>query len=354
MKYGDLNKLLKTTDAFKELGSNSAQMVTQILCSTWKSFLIAVKDYTKNPSKYLGKPKIPGYKNKEGRFTCTLTNCQTRIINGYLHFGLKRLHPYNKLIKTKVTGHHLSTRIVPSGGCYILEIIYEKEIQQLDLNKNNIAAIDLGVNNFVTMVNNIGVKPIVINGRGIKSYNQYWNKKVSDCKSTLKKTNGLDWSRRLQTLTDKRNFKMEYFMHCASKYVVNYCIASNIGMVVIGKNRDWKQNCKMNKTNNQNFYQIPYNKFIDKLKYKCNIIGIKVLEVDESYTSGTSFMDNEQPVKVNYNKKRRTFRGLFISNTGIKINADINAGYQIMKKAFPHAFAKGIEGVHLHPMIINI
>ena len=92
MKYGDLNKLLKHTDAFKELGSNSSQMITKILCKNWKSFLISVKDYTKNPSKYLGKPRIPSYKKKDGRFTCTLTNLQTQIKDGCVYFAFKRLH----------------------------------------------------------------------------------------------------------------------------------------------------------------------------------------------------------------------------------------------------------------------
>lgn len=124
-KYGDLNKELKSTDAFKELGSNSAQMVTKILCKSWKSFLVAVKDYTLHPEKYLGKPKIPAYKKKDGRFICTLTNMQTHIKDGYLYFAFKRMKPYNNLIKSNVKGHHLSTRIIPKGGCYIIEIVYE-------------------------------------------------------------------------------------------------------------------------------------------------------------------------------------------------------------------------------------
>jgi putative transposase len=354
MKYGDLNKILKKTDTFKELGSNSAQMVTQILCKSWKSFLVAVKDYAKNPDKYLGKPRIPGYKKKDGRFICTLTNCQTRIIDGYLHFGFKRLHPYNKMFKTKVDGYHLSTRIVPSGGCYVLEIVYEKEIEQLDLNKNNIASIDLGVNNFVTMVNNIGIKPIVINGRGIKSYNQYWNKQIAKYRSVLKKTNKLDWSKRLQRMTDKRNFKMDYFTHCASKYLVWYCINNDIGTIVVGKNNRWKQESKMSTTNNQKFIQIPYDLFIKKLKYKCEEIGINIIENEEGYTSGTSFLDNEEPIKSNYNKSRRIHRGLFESNNGIKINADCNGAYQIMRKVFSNVNANEIVDVHLHPVIINL
>lgn len=352
-KYGDLNKELKYTDAFKELGSNSAQMVTKILCKNWKSFLVAVADYTKNPDKYFAKPKIPRYLKKNGRFVCTLTNWQTQIHDGYLYFAFKRLKPFNNMFRTKVTGYHLSTRIVPKGSCYVLEITYRKETEQLNLDRNRIVSIDLGVNNFVTMVNNIGEKPIVINGKGIKSYNQYWNKEISKYRSIAKKVNGLDWTKRLQRLTTKRNFKMEYFMHCASKYVINYCIENNIGTIIVGKNDKWKQECDMSRFVNQNFVQIPDELFIDKLKYKSEEIGIDFIENEEWYTSGTSFLDNELPVKENYNKNRRVHRGLFVSNTGIKINADVNGAYQIMRKVFSNV-TNEIVGVHLHPVIINI
>ena len=257
------------------------------------------------------------------------------------------------MFRTNVTGYHLSTRIVPKGGCYVLEIIYHKETEQLNLDRDRIVSIDLGVNNFVTMVNNIGKQPIVINGKGIKSYNQYWNKEISKYRSVAKKVNGLDWTKRLQRLTTKRNFKMEYFMHCASKYIINYCVENNIGTIVIGKNDKWKQECDMSRFVNQNFIQIPDELFIDKLKYKSEEIGINVIENEERYTSGTSFLDNELPIKENYNKNRRVYRGLFVSNTGIKINADVNGAYQIMRKVFSN-FTNEIVGVHLHPVIINI
>ena len=352
-RYGDLNKELKHTDAFKELGSNSAQMITKILCKNWKSFLIAVKDYTKNPNKYFAKPKIPKYLKKDGRFVCTLTNLQTQIHDGYLYFAFKRLKPFNNMFRTKVTGYHLSTRIVPKGGCYILEIVYKTEPQQMNLDKNRIISIDLGVNNFVTMVNSIGEKPIVINGKGIKSYNQYWNKEIAKYRSITKAANNLDWTKRLQKLTDKRNFKMDYFMHCASKLIINYCIEHNVGTIVVGKNNKWKQECDMSKFINQRFVQIPYEIFIDKLHYKCENIGIQFIENEESYTSGTSCLDNELPIKENYNKDRRIHRGLFVSNKGIKINADVNAAYQIMKKVFSN-ITNEIVGEHLHPVIINL
>ena len=352
-KYGDLNKELKHTNAFKELGSNSAQMVTKILCKNWKSFLVAVKDYTKNPDKYFAKPKIPKYLKKDGRFVCTLTNWQTQIHDGYLYFAFKRLKPFNNMFRTKVTGYHLSTRIVPKGGSYILEIVYKTKPQQMNLDKNRIASIDLGVNNFVTMANNIGEKPIVINGKGIKSYNQYWNKEIAKYRSIAKTANNLDWTKRLQKLTDKRNFKMDYFMHCASKWIINYCIEHNVGTIVVGKNNKWKQECDMGKFINQRFVQIPYEMFISKLRYKCEDFSIQFIENEESYTSGTSCLDNELPVKENYNKDRRIHIGLFVSNKGTKINADVNAAYQIMKKVFSN-ITNEIVGEHLHPVIINL
>jgi putative transposase len=354
MKYGDLNKLLKTTDAFKELGSNSSQMVTKILCQNWKSFLVSVKDYTKNPNKYLGKPKIPAYKKKDGRFICTLTNWQTQIKDGYVYFAFKRLNKYSNMFKTQITGHHLSTRIIPQGDCYVLELIYEKDIEQKEFNQDNIASIDLGLNNFITMVNNIGKQPIVINGKGIKSYNQYWNKEIAKYKSIAKKTNNLDWTKKLQQLTTKRKHKLDYFMHCTSKYVVDYCVKNNIGTLVIGKNKEWKQESNMNKISNQKFIYIPYEVFINKITYKCEESGIKLIFTEESYTSGTSFLDNEEPIKSNYNKSRRVHRGLFKSNNGKIINADVNGAYQIMRKVFSNVNNNEIVGIHLHPIVINI
>ena len=354
-KYGDLNKELKHTEAFMELGSNAAQMVTKALCKSWKSFLVSVKDYTIHPEKYLGKPKIPAYKKKDGRFVCTLTNMQTKVKDGYLYFAFKRMKEYNNLIRTKVTGHHLSTRIVPKGGCYIIEIVYDDEKQcKNNLDRNRIASIDLGVNNFVTMVNNIGESSIVIQGKGIKSYNQYWNKKVSNLKSIAKTVNGSDWTKQMQNLTNKRYFKMESFMHCSSRWIVNDCVKHNIGTLVIGKNDGWKQKSDMPKIINQSFTQIPYENFIQKLEYKCVETGIVLVKTEEAYTSGTSFLDNELPVKENYNKSRRVYRGLFKSNNGEYINADVNGAFQIMRKVFSNVKANEIVGAYSHPVIINL
>lgn len=282
-----------------------------------------------------------------------MTNMQSKIKDNYLYFAFKPFKPFNNLIRTNINGKHLQTRIVPKGDCYILEIIYEtKDVAEKEFN-GRIVGIDLGVNNFVTMTNNIGIKPIVINGRGIKSINHFYNKQLAKYRSLAKTNNNLDWTKRLDRINMKRYNKIEYFIHCASKSVVNYCEALDINTIVIGLNKTWKQECKIQKET-QNFIQIPYDNFIKKLKYKCELKGIKLIITEESYTSGTSFIDNELPIKENYNKSRRIKRGLFISNNGIKINADVNGSYQIIKKVFPNAFANGIKGVYFHPLVINV
>ena len=354
IKYNNLTKELKHSEPFKDLGSNSAQHTLKMLDKSWKSFFISLKDYSKNPSKYLGRPKPPKYKDKNGRHICVLTNMQSQIKDGYLYFAFKFLKPYNNVIKTKIQGKHLQTRIIPKGSCYVLEIVYEVEIQELKPFNNRIIGIDLGVDNFATLTNNVGVQPIVINGKPIKSINQYYNKKRAKLQSDLMKRHNKHWSNRLDKLQLKRDNKIDYFIHCASKSVVNYCIGLDIDTVVIGLNKTWKQESKMIKSANQNFISIPYNNFIDKLRYKLEEVGISLITTEESYTSGCSFLDDESLTKDNYNKTRRIKRGLFKSNKGILINSDVNGGYNIIKKVFPDAFVDGIKGVGLHPIRVNV
>lgn len=143
-------------------------------------------------------------------------------------------------------------------------------------------------------------------------------------------------TKRILSLHQKRNNFIHNFMHQASKKTVDYLVANNVKYLVIGKNKNWKQNSKLSKKVNQTFIQIPYAKYIDLLTYKAQEKEMIVYHTEESYTSGTSFIDNEQPIPDFYNKSRRKHRGLFLSNNGTKINADVNASYQISKKVFKH------------------
>ena len=230
-----------------------------------------------------------------------------------------------------------------------MEIVYEIEVPDCNETLDKIATIDIGVDNFITMVNNIGEQPIVVKGGVIKSVNQYYNKQKAKLQAELKVVNKKDWSKRLQKLTDKRYEMIKYQMHCISKYVVDWCVLYNIDTLIVGHNDDWKQyNQGM-----QNFTYIPYDVFIQMINCKCENNGIKLIVHEESYISGTSFVDGEEPIKENYDKSRRIRRGLFVGNNGIQINADVNGAYQILKKVIPNAFANGIEGAGLHPLTIK-
>lgn len=352
--YKELTYEIKHSEPFKDLGSNSAQHTLKMLDKCWKSFFVSIKDYSKNPKKYLGKPKPPKYKDKNGRYVCVLTNMQSQIKDGYLYFAFKYLKPCNNLIKTKMQGKHLQTRIIPKGSCYILEIVYEAEDIELKPFNNRIIGIDLGVDNLATLVNNVGAKSIVINGRPIKSINQYYNKKKAYIQSSLKKRHNMNWGNSLNRLQMKRDNKIDYILHCASKSIVNYAEGLNIDTIIIGLNKKWKQKSKMSRVSNQNFILIPYEKLIKQIQYKAEDKGIEVIITEESYTSGCSFLDEEEICKDSYNKSRRIKRGLFKSNKGIVINADVNGAYNIIRKVFPNVFADGIEGVDLHPIRVTV
>ena len=178
--------------------------------------------------------------------------------------------------------------------------------------------------------------------------------KKAKLQSELKAKHNKDWSNKLQQLTQKRSNKIDDYMHNASRFIIDYCIKNDFDTIVIGKNDGWKQKSQLSKKVNQSFIQIPFESLINKIQYKAENVGIKVIITEESYTSGTSFLDSELPNKENYNKSRRIKRGLFKNNNNRLINADLNASYQIIKKVLPNAFADGIEGVGLHPIRINV
>ena len=350
IKYNKLDKLLQQTDAYKELMSQPAQCTLQAVDRNWKSFFVAIKDWSKHKEKYLGRPKLPKYKDKNGRFIWFIKNNSCYFDGDCIRFRVKRLQGYT--FKTNAQGRLICIRFVPKGSNYIMEVVTEIEVPDIvESESNRMASIDLGVNNFATLTNNIGQQPIIINGKIIKSINQYYNKQKAKLQSDLMKRNKQHWSKALDTLTFKRNNRVKNYIHNSSKCVVDWCIENGIDTLVCGLNKTWKQECSMGDKNNQNFTYLPYDMFIHQLEYKCENVGIKFLTHEESYTSGTSFLDGEFPCKENYDKSRRIQRGLFQSSDRL-INSDVNGSLQILRKAFPNAFSYGIEG-NLTPLIIN-
>ena len=354
INYYDMNKELKTHENYKLCMSQPANCTLRLLDKNWKAYFIAIKDWQKHPDKYLGMPKLPKYLKKDGRFPWMIPNnsCLYNYEKGEVYFRLNILKGYS--FKCRCIGRLIQVKFIPRGTCYVMEIIYETEVPDTKDESNRIASIDLGVDNLVTMTNNIGLNPIIINGKGIKSINQYYNKRLAKEKSLLKLRHNRDWSKKLDSISFKRGQRIKNYMHNTSAYVVGWCMENNIDTLVVGKSKEWKQNASMSKRNNQKFVDIPYQMLLQQLKYKCENYGINYIETEESYSSGTSFFDNEEPTEQNYNISRRIKRGLFKTNSGMLVNSDVNGSLQIMMKVFPNAFngRYGIEGV-LTPLIIN-
>jgi len=246
-------------------------------------------------------------------------------------------------------------RIVPKLDSYVIEIVYNVgDVKEKEDNKKY-CGVDIGLNNLATLSSNDReYKAKIINGRPLKSINQYYNKKLAYYKSILEKRNGKKSSNRTSRLTNKRNNKVNDYLHKASRYIVNDLVNSGINTIVIGNNKEWKQEINIGSKNNQNFVSIPHSTFIQKIEYKARLEGIRVIITEESYTSKCSFLDLEEMVKKEVYLGKRVKRGLFVSSKGVKINADLNGSYNIIRKVSSEAFADGIEGLAVNPFVYTI
>ena len=362
LRYMEVEKLVKTDLKYPDYWewnlANSGQQVLRQLDKNWKSFFNSIKDWAQHKDKYLGKPKLPKYLKKDGLCEFALTTQQVKLKHDNLiHFPKSMLGFVIKpqFIYDERFVQFNQCRIVPKNDRIVVELIYTISIENKPLEIGKIGSIDLGIDNFVTFVDNLGSKPIIINGKGLKSCNKYYNELISKTKSELDlNKNKQKYSHKLHSIINKRNDRIKHYMHRTSRYIVNLCQSLNITTLIIGKNDNWKQDSNMGKVTNQTFTQIPYQMLIQDLTYKCQEVGMHLILTDEMYTSGTSFLDNELPIKEYYNKKRRIHRGLFKSNKGKLINADVNASYQIMKKVFRDVEIPTDRGFVLNPVRVNI
>ena len=215
------------------------------------------------------------------------------------------------------------------------------------------AVIDVGLNNLAAVTSNqVGFRPLLVNGRPLKSINQYYNKERARLQSQLPE--GQFTSKRLERLTNQRNRQIQHFLHVASKLIVAELVKQGIGKLIIGKNDGWKQNIEMGKRNNQQFVQVPHARFIQMLTYKATEQGIEVILTEESYTSKCSLLDNEPLEKRDHYLGKRIKRGLFRASDGRCINSDINGSGNIIRKVVPNAFADGIEAIVVSPLRVEI
>jgi transposase, IS605 orfB family len=352
----DLMGLLakENQDDYRALSAQTAQQIIQLLYRNWKSYFQSLKSYQKDKSKFNGRPRIPKYKprGEKGHYVAFFTNQQIKLNNGEIVFPkLVKLKP----IRTKASSIE-QVRIVPASACFIVEVVYEKEIIPAETIDGSVASIDLGINNFVTFLDNQGYQPFIINGKGAKAYNQYYHKEKARLQSELKQ--GKYYSKNIQLLGLRRANFMQNFLHQSSSIVIKALKERKISTLVIGLNEDWKQKTNIGKANNQNFLSLPHRKLIDQLVYKCEEVGIEVILTEEAYTSKIDHFVEEPMCRQAKYLGKRIHRGLFRSSTGILINADLNGALGIMRKVFPEkalAIAELIRnsGVAFTPIIVH-
>lgn len=300
------------------LPAKVSKMTQMLLDKNFKSFFGGLK------SEKVKTAKIPNYLPKDGRQVVTYS----KQALSFKKKGYVRLSKTDIFIKTNKVNIQF-VRLVPKGNHINIEIGYKQSVKEVKSN-GNIASIDLGLNNLVTLVSNV-TRPLIINGKPLKSINQYYNKEKAIEKSILSKHNKKS-SNRLNSLHLKRNNKVKDYIHKSTHKVVNHLVSNDITTLVIGYNKGWKQDITLGKKNNQNFVNIPFLMLINQLKYKAELEGIQVILQEESYTSKCSFFDNEDIKKQVTYKGKRIKRGLFKTSSGQLVNADINAALNIFKK----------------------
>ena len=343
LSYNENYKMLKNSENYKKLNSNMAQQILKEVDESFKSFFALLK-LAKN-GQYNGKIKLPNYLAKDGFTTLVIGFVRLKddmLIVPYSNSFRKthkeiaiKLPPVLKGKKIK------EIRIIPKQHSRYFEIqyIYEVEEVQRELNKENVLGIDLGIDNLCTCVTNTGAS-FIIDGRKLKSTNQYYNKINAKLQSIKDKQKIERTTLRQKRITRKRNNRINDYLSKATRTIVNYCLNNDIGKLVLGYNEDFQRNSNIGSINNQNFVNIPYGKLRDKLIYLCKLYGIEFKLQEESYTSKASFFDGDEiPIYDKENPQEYIFsgkrikRGLYQTSTGKLINADCNGALNILRKS---------------------
>jgi len=337
--------LLKNSDNYRTLNSNMAQQILKEVDGSFKSFFGLLKLARKG--RYSFKDcRLPSYLPKDG---------YTTLVIGFIRLnGDKLVLPFSQSYKKTHRAIEIKIppiladkkikeiRIIPKANARFFEIqyTYEAEYIQRNLNTSNALALDLGINNLVTAVSSKG-ETFIIDGRRLKSINQWFNKENARLQSIKDKQHfGKKTTNRQKTIARNRNNKVNDYMSKAARKVIDYCIKNDIGTLVVGYNETFQREANIGRVSNQSFVSIPYGKLREKLEYLCELNGITYVKQEESYTSKASFWDKDDiPVYNEDNPKsyvfsgKRVYRGLYKCSDGRTLNADVNGALNILRKS---------------------
>ena len=343
LSYNENYKILKNSENYKKLNSNMAQQILKEVDESFKSFFALLK-LAKN-GQYNGKIKLPNYLDKDGFTTLVIGFVRLKddmLIVPYSNSFRKAHEEITIKLPSVLKDKKIKEiRIIPKQHSRYFEIqyIYKVEEVQRELNKENVLGIDLGIDNLCTCVTNAGAS-FIIDGRKLKSINQYYNKINAKLQSIKDKQKIERTTLRQKRITRKRNNRINDYLSKAARTIVNYCLNNDIGKLVLGYNEDFQRNSNIGSINNQNFVNIPYGKLRDKLIYLCKLYGIEFKLQEESYTSKASFFDGDEiPIYDKENLQEYVFsgkrikRGLYQTSGGKLINADCNGALNILRKS---------------------
>lgn len=373
IKYNDMNRIFKRdrTELYRSLiYVQSVQQILRKVHSSFDSFFKAIKDYKKNKSNYTGRPKLPKYKSsKYDELIITNQNFKQndKVLNfkGFLKDLSFTMYNNGKAnqVMFKYNGLDIDVYVIYEDE----KTIVNKQVINCIKDDSRIISIDLGLNNLVTITNNIGIRSVIINGKGLKSKNIYYNYQIGKYQSILATVNEKDKkkksykSNRLTRLRVKRNNIMNDYIHKTTRYIINYCKENLIDTIVIGNNKFQKQNKRKKQIKAlKNFIQVPIKRIIEQLRYKLEYENINLIETEESYTSKTSFLDNEIPNKETIAKGKRIKRGIFKRPNGEYVNSDINGSLQILSKVISTRLLEKLRkvvssnGLALNPLKIAL
>lgn len=336
-------------DNYRSFGhAKSAQQVLRLFQQNLRSYFASINDYKTNSSKYTGRPRFPKFRKSGERFQVIFTNQSVKLDDRAVNIAPRTFE--NKLfinLRTRSAKKLCQVVFAPRNGYFLVYVIYDTEDVVISQKSNKLAAIDIGLKNLATVTFSEQDEPILYRSDLMK-INHDFNRITSKYASILKKTQNKDTSKRRKRYSEKYSGLVEDRLHKLSRAIVNDLSHRGVSTVIVGKNTGQKINNKL-----KNFVQVPLFRLIEMIKYKAELAGITFIQVNESYTSGTSFLDNELPMKEYYNKSRRKYRGLFLSNESKRINADVNASFQIMKKIYKE-FAYNDSIKYANPIVKTI
>lgn len=364
LRYESNYHQCKTNENYKLLNTDIAQQTLKVVDRSFRSFFNLIKK-AKSGNYQFNQIALPRYLKKDSYFPLIIP--RIKVKDGYFKIPMSKdfKQQYGEVkisFPQRLDAEKLKeVRIHPKYGCQFFEVefITEEEPQTVEFKSDNALSVDFGINNLATCISTNGAS-FIIDGKRLKSYNQWYNKENARLQSIKDKQGIKGITQRQGRLLLKRNNQVRDYLSKAAKYIIESCLRLDIGTLIVGVNKRWKQEANIGKKNNQNFVQIPHFSLREKLRALCENYGIKYIEQEESYTSKASSLDNDDiptynpdnSIKYSFSGKR-VKRGLYRSKEGVTINADCNGAWNIGRKSKHKGFSQVSSGLLTSPLRIS-